>query len=89
MRERARQDEKWGANRFLDDLCWLAVLTEELGEVAKAILEQNTTSAPNTERDEELTQVAAVAIAWLDCINRRAAGVAGPCERSKNAHSRK
>ena len=62
--ERKRQDEKW--NRAPGE--WLAfsadkhlVLAEEAGEVAKAILEYD---AVNLR--EELIQVAAVCVAWLE-----------------------
>lgn len=60
--ERQRQDAKWGEQNH-KDLFWLGILTEEIGEVAKELLE---------ERDpaEELIQVAAVAVAWLECIGR-------------------
>jgi len=33
--ERQRQDEKWGSDRHLDPLLWLAILGEEFGEVAR------------------------------------------------------
>lgn len=64
MAERARQDEKWGPDRDLDDLLWLAILSEEVGETAKAIIEPEDVWA-------ELVQVAAVALAWLECMERR------------------
>lgn len=99
IRERARQDRKWGIQDH-SDLTWLGILTEELGELAKAIIEQTTwacpdcgrvsefniTQCPNCDHDgrtdlalhrpdnirikEELTQVAAVAAAWLENIKR-------------------
>jgi NTP pyrophosphatase (non-canonical NTP hydrolase) len=62
--ERERQCEKWDTYR----LGWqdsneikLAVLMEEVGEVARAILE-----GKELTLQEELIQVAAVAIAWLE-----------------------
>ena len=63
--ERQHQDVKWGANRMLGDYAWHAVLTEETGECAKAILEHS------LSLKAEIVQVAAVAIAWLECIQRR------------------
>jgi NTP pyrophosphatase (non-canonical NTP hydrolase) len=63
LAERERQDAKWGSQRHLAPLVWLAVLTEEIGEVAKAILEHE----PSGVRDE-LVQVAAVAVAWLSAL---------------------
>jgi len=38
--ERRRQDKKWGEQNH-DDWHWLAILTEEVGEVAKAMLDLN------------------------------------------------
>jgi NTP pyrophosphatase (non-canonical NTP hydrolase) len=62
--ERRRQDEKWGSANVLQNgsrELRLAVLTEEVGEVAKAILDHD-----HREMLEELIQVAAVAVAWLE-----------------------
>ena len=42
---------------------WLAILLEEVYEVASEL-------SP-TALKEELVQVAAVAVAWLECIDRR------------------
>ena len=59
--ERRVQDLKWGSQRELDDKTWLAVLVEEVGEVARAILERDPDNL-----HEELVQIAAVAVAWLE-----------------------
>jgi len=60
--ERTRQDEKWGyMPRNNSDMVWLAVLTEEVGECARAILKQDWINLK-----DEIIQVAAVAIAWLE-----------------------
>jgi NTP pyrophosphatase (non-canonical NTP hydrolase) len=64
--ERARQERKWGDQSAYSSLLWLAILTEELGEVAKAMLER--TSAESLRR--ELTQVAAVAVAAIEALER-------------------
>jgi NTP pyrophosphatase (non-canonical NTP hydrolase) len=64
--ERERQDAKWGADRKLDDYLWLAILTEEVGETAKAALESDTVLATRSDLRKELVQVAAVAVAWLE-----------------------
>lgn len=69
MEERRQQDAKWGADRMLDDKLWLAILVEEVGEVAKEILEARV--GVDWQRDSEITQVAAVALAWMECIERR------------------
>ena len=57
--ERLRQDAKWGANRRKPNSYWLPILTEELGEVAAAM--QGDGNLQN-----ELIQVAAVAVCWLE-----------------------
>jgi NTP pyrophosphatase (non-canonical NTP hydrolase) len=62
--ERKKQDEKWGVQNHGPD-GWLAILIEEVGEVAKAILEGSA-----LKYCDELTQVAAVAVAALECANR-------------------
>jgi len=66
LSERREQDEKWGEQNH-DDLYWFAILTEEIGELAKEIIEGK--SVPHLR--EELIQVAAVSLAWLECLNRR------------------
>ena len=65
MEERARQDRKWGEQNH-PNLYWLGILVEEVGESAKAIIEDD---SENIEK--ELVQVAAVAVAWLECIKRK------------------
>lgn len=69
-KERVRQDAKWGPkNRLIigDDSERHLILSEEVGEVAKAILEGDDVEA-------ELIQVAAVAVAWLEVIRKRSCG---------------
>lgn len=66
LEERERQDKKFGANRMLDDGEWLKIIIEEIGEVAKAMLE----NSPK-EVMKELIQVAAVALVWLECVLRK------------------
>lgn len=63
-KERAEQDTKWGEQNH-SDLKWNAILLEEIGEVAKSILENGEVS------ETELIQVAAVAVAWVECYHRR------------------
>jgi NTP pyrophosphatase (non-canonical NTP hydrolase) len=65
--ERTRQDEKWEDTSHHRDTTWLAILTEEVGEVAKAILQ----CASCEELYSELVQVAAVAVAWMEAMRRR------------------
>lgn len=55
---------------------WLPVLTEEVGEVARVLCENelgNLTDARVRLR-EELVQVAAMACAWIDAIDAEATG---------------
>lgn len=67
MAERARQELLWpdGTCAHMtargEDLACLSVLTEEVGEVARALNEDD-----GPALREELVQVAAVAIAWLE-----------------------
>lgn len=72
--ERDRQDQQWGDQSHHPDTTWLAILTEELGECAQAVLhDQFGGKAAGTLRDE-LVQVAAVAVAWIEAVDKRAAG---------------
>lgn len=74
-KERDRADEKhrYFGNSVEDkdpdwDL-WLPILTEELGEVARAICDED----PLEHLREELIQVAAMAAAWADSCDREIA----------------
>ena len=71
--EREQQFQKWGgahpwghgdcSSPAVDDIVKTAVLSEECGEVARAVLD--------TDIDQlrtELIQVAAVAVAWLEAL---------------------
>ena len=58
--ERIRQDKKWGEQNHRDST-WLAILVEEVGEAAKAILEKD-----GDDLEKEIIQVAAVAVAWRE-----------------------
>lgn len=65
--EMQRQVGEWGEHNH-PDTTWLAILAEEVGEVAQAILHEN-----STDLFAEIVQVAAVAASWLDAIKRRTA----------------
>lgn len=71
LAERQRQETKWGEQNH-DDFFWSAILYEELGEAARILLEEGCDGFTGALRPE-LVQVAAVAVAWLECIDRRAA----------------
>lgn len=64
--ERRFQDEKWGVQNH-HPLMWNAILMEEVGEVSEALL-QNRDSIKCYR--EELIQVAAVAIAAVENLDR-------------------
>ncbi len=63
--EMKRQDEKWGANRNLIDLEWLAILVGDVGEASEAILK----GLP-AQIETDVIHIAAVAIQWLEDIQR-------------------
>jgi NTP pyrophosphatase (non-canonical NTP hydrolase) len=72
--ERVRQAEKWGpphpwgqgdcSSLLVDETVKVAVLAEECGEVARAVLD-----ARHGDMRRELVQVAAVAVAWLEAFD--------------------
>ena len=75
--ERKRQDKKWGVQDHYP-LEWCAILAEEVGEVNKAAfkghLRVSHCSIFQTkcfdDYRKELIQVAAVAVAAVECIDR-------------------
>lgn len=64
-KERRNQIDKWGDERDLPLPVFQTILTEEVGEVSEDILERNIHGAK-----EELIQVAAVAVAMIERIDR-------------------
>jgi len=66
LAEMGMQDIKWGHDRDLDAGLWYLILGEEFGEVGKAVLEND------ENLREELIQVAAVAIQWIEMLDRQA-----------------
>lgn len=64
--ERQRQIDKWGSNDSPDDP-WIAILGEEFGEVCQAFLEIRHGQSVEYLK-EELIQVAAVAVKWLEVL---------------------
>lgn len=63
-RERAAQDAKWGEQNH-DPEYWLAILVEEVGEVAAALCKKD-----RHNYLMETIQVAAVATAMIECVTR-------------------
>jgi len=73
--ERISQDNTWGEQNHSNPH-WLAILTEELGEVAECVCRTDVHSSAVKESAErqlrnELIQVAAVAVAWVESIDRK------------------
>lgn len=68
--ERERQDEKWGEQNHTHPE-WMGILTEEVGEVAN-VVNHIAFGGHKEEADlaEELVQVAAVAVVWLEMLER-------------------
>ena len=76
--ERKRQDTKFGPKGNLGNLSReerLAVLTEEVGELAMAINNVRESDVGYANMHDELVQVAAVAVAWLEVLKE--SGVEG------------
>ncbi len=78
LEERKRQDEKWGEQNHEPSL-WLAILMEEVGEAAEALLaahfmphnsEPKRGESNYQDMRKELVQVAAVAIAIIGSLER-------------------
>ena len=68
--ERKHQNIKWGEQNH-DDYKWLAILAEEVGELAEAILHDEFGGKARGHAHTELLHVAAVAVQWLECVGRR------------------
>lgn len=68
--ERERQDRKWGVQNH-DVPIWMEILTEEVGEIARADLEFTFGDALREDILVEMVQVAAVALAMIECELRR------------------
>jgi NTP pyrophosphatase (non-canonical NTP hydrolase) len=75
-KQRDFQDEKWGQQDH-DPLVWLAILMEEVGEVAEAIVRGHQTMIQDYRT--ELLQVAAVAVAAVEAWDRQ-------CDSADVAH---
>lgn len=76
--ERDRQDEKWGEQNH-DPEWWLAILMEEVGELAQCVLEAHFSNGPNGTHlatpanvRQEAVHCAAVALAMIESLDRAA-----------------
>lgn len=71
--ERRRQDAKWGEQNHPPEW-WLPIIMEEVGEAAKAALEHHFGYSTYTDLREyrrEMIQVAAVAVAAIEALDRQ------------------
>lgn len=69
LAECTAQDAKWGRQDHSAEL-WLTILMEELGEAAKAYLDERRDRGRAGEYRKEMVQVAAVALAAIECCDR-------------------
>ncbi len=70
LEERRSQDAKWGEQNHIPFI-WLGILTEEVGETSEAMLHE-TFGGPKAENiRKEAVQVAAVALAIVEYLDRR------------------
>lgn len=69
LEERSRQDEKWGEQNH-DPFTYITILAEEFGELAKCALHVKYGGNEAAGLREEAVQVAAVALAIVECIDR-------------------
>jgi NTP pyrophosphatase (non-canonical NTP hydrolase) len=67
--ERRRQDAKWGEQNH-DPFLYGAILTEEVGEAMQAALKMRFEGGSFDALRTEVVQVAAVAVAMLECLDR-------------------
>jgi NTP pyrophosphatase (non-canonical NTP hydrolase) len=88
--ERKRQDEKWGEQDH-HPAEWLAILGEEVGEVCRAVCEAHfggyESTGNWTQYRKELTHVAAVAIAMIECHDRPKPGTCSVCGCTDDDHT--
>lgn len=75
--ERDRQMAKWGDQSSNPRWLWYAILGEEFGEVGTALMDIVVTQVEpeyviegREELRDEIVQVAAVAVAWLEALEK-------------------
>ena len=66
LAERERQDSLWGDQSGHSDAWWNVIASEENGEVARGVYEQNI-----AQTYLEIVQACAVYFAWAEAILRR------------------
>lgn len=69
--ERIRQEAKWGEQNH-HPFKWMTILGEEVGETCKEAfeLDADMSAARILKMREEAIQVAAVAVAFIECLDR-------------------
>lgn len=80
--ERARQDAKWGEQNHAPEI-WLAILQEEVGEMATAMLRRRFGQYEHRESMElraEAVQVTAVGLAFVQYLDRQTDTVRQPAD---------
>lgn len=70
LKERKRQDEKWGEQNH-DPFLYLTILGEEYGEACQAALHAKFNGESIGSYREELVQTCAVALAMIQCLDRQ------------------
>lgn len=71
LRERNRQDTKFGANRNIPMPLYLAILTEEVGELAQAVVDTEFGGDTASGLFEEAVHTAAVSLAIVEMLIRQ------------------
>lgn len=69
LTERGKQESKWGEQNH-DPFAYLTILGEEYGEACQAALHAHFDDEDIHDLREELVQVAAVAVAFVECLDR-------------------
>lgn len=69
IKERQRQDEKWGVQNH-SPAEWMLILMEEVGEFSQAVLDNQALGADPSHIRTELVQFTAVALSMLECCDR-------------------
>lgn len=77
LAERKRQDMKWGEQNH-DPFLYLTILGEEYGETCQAALEAKFGKGTLESLRAEAVQTAAVALAIVECLDRRKWGWSKP-----------
>lgn len=94
--ERRQQDNRWGEQNH-DPEVWLAILTEEVGELAQAMLNDRFPGEDHggghraVRMRAEAQQVAAVAVAFIEYLDRNRIGQCPSCSGtglSRSGHHR-